>query len=194
MPANRPEGPDDRFAPPDGGHDDMRLDIAGSSPRPRPTGTLADDAQLLVPEGRKPVVYKQQGGFGNLVIWLIGGACLVGAAAFGAVAAKRMFADKTAPTGAAGGPAAAGAAAAPAKPVTWTAVTKGDAVLVTVEATPRHARLSIDGAALESNPIRLARGGTHIVQAVADGFEPASAQIVADGAKTVRLKLKKSPR
>jgi hypothetical protein len=192
MPANRPEGPDDRFAPPDGGHDDMRLDIAGSSPRPRPTGTLADDAQLAVPEARKPVVYKQQGGFGNLMIWLIGGACLVGAAAFGAVAAKRMFADKSAPAAAAAGiPAAATAAA---KPVTWTAVSKGDGVLVTVEATPRHARLTIDGAPLESNPVRVARGGTHIVQAVAEGFEPASAEVVANAPKTVRLKLKKSRR
>ena len=92
----------------------MRLDIAGSSSRPRPTGTLADDAQLAVPEARKPVVYKQQGEFGNLIVRLIGGACLVGAAAFGAVAAKRMFADKSAPAAAAAGvPAAATAAAKP---------------------------------------------------------------------------------
>jgi hypothetical protein len=192
MPANRSEGPDDRFAPPDAAHDDMTLDVADSSPRPRPTGTLADDAQLFIPEARKPVAYKQQGGFGNLLIWLFGGACLIGAAAFGVVAASKMFADKGAPATTAGGVAPA-AAAAPAKPVIWTPVSQGDAILITVEASPRGARLLIDGAPVESNPIRLPRGGTHTVQAMADGFEPASADIVANAAQTVRLKLKRSP-
>lgn len=195
MPANRTEGPEDRFAPP-GDHQDVTLEVAESGPRGRPTsGTMADDAQLHVPEPRRPVKYKQQGGFGNLLVWLIGGGCLLAAAGFGAVTARRMLGG-----GEGSGPAqvtvapAPGQAAAPAKPVVWKPVTTGDAVLVTVEATPRSARLLLDGAPVESNPIRVPRGGTHTVQAMADGYEPASAEVVADGPRTIKLKLKKSRR
>jgi hypothetical protein len=197
MPANRTEGSDDRFAPP-GDHQDVTLDVAESGPRGRPTGTMADDGQLHVPEARRPVKYKQHGGFGNLLVWLIGGACLMGAAGFGAVAASRMLGkgQGTGPstTTVTTAPVAGQQEVAPAKPVIWKPVTTGDAVLVTVEATPRSARLLLDGAPTQSNPIRVPRGGTHTVQAMADGFEPASAEVVADGAKTIRLKLKKSRR
>ena len=59
----------------------------------------------------------------------------------------------------------------PAKPVTWKAVQTGDAVLVTVEVTPRSARLLLDGGPMPSNPARLDKGTSHTITAMAPGFE-----------------------
>ena len=74
--------------------------------------------------------------------------------------------------------------------VKWTPVYTGDAVLVTVDVTPRNARLMLDGEPLPSNPVRVPRGSvTHKLTAVADGHEPSTEVFQADQARTVKLRL-----
>lgn len=80
----------------------------------------------------------------------------------------------------------------PHKPVVYRELARDDAVLVTVEVSPRSARLLLDGDPLPSNPVRLPRDGAlHRLSALADGHEPAELPFVADKVKTVKIKLKK---
>jgi hypothetical protein len=76
--------------------------------------------------------------------------------------------------------------------VTWKPVQTGDAVLVTVEVTPRSARLLLDGGPMPSNPARLDKGTSHTITAMAPGFETATAEVAAKEATTIRLRLKKA--
>ncbi len=75
-------------------------------------------------------------------------------------------------------------------PVKWTPVYTGDAVLVTVDVSPRDARLMLDGEPLPSNPVRVPRASvSHKLTAVADGHEPAAEMFVADQPRTIKLRL-----
>lgn len=182
MPARTPEGPADPFAPP-GVDTEATLDLTERPSPPRPA-MPAPEEPLFIPQGRKPVEYRKPGG--NPVLWV---------ALMGGLGAAGFFGWRSWQQPAAVKPmATAPVAAAPAKPVTWKPVQTGDAVLVTVELSPRapSARLLLDGEPVSSNPVRIPKGGKHTVMAVADGFEPASAEITADSAQTVRLRLKKS--
>jgi len=76
------------------------------------------------------------------------------------------------------------------EPPVYTPVVRDDAVLVRVEVTPADARLTLDGEPIESNPLRLPRNDkVRRLVAAAAGYAPAFAEIAADKAKVVRLKL-----
>ena len=142
-------------------------------PRPSP----APAATLPAPEPRPRTVYaKPPQGASNLLLWTFA------AVGFLAVAGGGVWAWKS----------RAPAPEAANKPVVWRSVARGDEVLVTVEILPRNTtvtRLLLDGDPAPSNPLLLARGTIHQIIAVADGFAPAGAQVVADRPKTVHLKL-----
>ena len=133
--------------------------------------------------GRQPVKYrKPPGGVGNFVLFGLAALGLGAAVLFGARMLKRGV--EAAPTIQALKPAPA-----PAKPVVWKAVDTGDGVLVTVEVSPRSARLLLDGEPLPSNPLRLLKGSTHTIAGMADGFQPAKVEVTATQPRTIRLKL-----
>jgi hypothetical protein len=155
----------------------------------------ADEPALPV-RPREPVAYrKPPGGIGNFVIWALAAVGLGAAILFGARVLKRgvegnrgespqAVTIKAAP--------AQGAAAAPAKPVTWKPVQRGDAVLVTIEVSPRSARLLLDGGPMPSNPVHLDKGTSHTITAEAPGFQPETAEVTAQEATTIRLRLKRA--
>ena len=67
-------------------------------------------------------------------------------------------------------------------------------MLVTIDVSPRSARLLLDGEPLVSNPVPLARGTKHTIGALADGFEGSLTTVTADKRKTVRIVLRKARR
>jgi hypothetical protein len=151
-------------------------DMPNHQPRSSPTRTV-------------PVVYKNpDGGAGRFIIW--------GLAAFGLAAliwvGAGALSKRSAPVPVA---AAAQEPVVEAKPVTWKAVERGNDVLVRVEVTPRgaraKARLLLDGAPLASNPVMLAKGSSHTISAIADGYQPAQIEVSADAEKTVSLTLRR---
>jgi hypothetical protein len=190
--------PEDPFSPPGtsgaGGAQELELAL-GREVRRAPAPVAGDPGEPPLPASpRQPVAYKNPpGGIGNFVIWLFAAVGLGAAVLFGAGVLKRgVEGSQAAPSGAAAIGAAPSRAAEPAKPVTWKAVQTGDAVLVTVEVTPRSARLLLDGGPMPSNPARLDRGTSHTITAMAPGFETATAEVAAKEATTVRLRLKKA--
>jgi hypothetical protein len=191
------ERPEDPFAPPGAGDVGAAGDLelareVGREPEP----VAGDPGEPPLPVARRqPVAYrKPPGGFGNFLVWAFAAIGLGAAVLFGAGVLKRGV-EGNRGTPAAGLPtvqAGPGAQPAPAKPVTWKAVESGDTVLVTVEVSPRSARLSLDGGPMPSNPVQLARGTSHTITAVAEGFQAASAEVAAREATTIRLKLKRA--
>lgn len=181
------DGPADPFVPP-GSDTEATLDL---TERPtRPTRPVAADNSpeepLFIPESRKPVAYRKPGA--GPLAWVVTLGALAAATFLGWTYIQKR------PEKAVAGAATATAPAAPAKPVTWKKVETGDAVLVTVELTPKaaDARILLDGEPVSSNPVRVPKGGRHKLEAVADGYQPASAEITADSAQTVKLRLKKA--
>lgn len=82
--------------------------------------------------------------------------------------------------------------APPGRPVVWKPLPMDDAVLVTIEVHPRGAQLLLDGEPAPSNPLRLPRGTrSYKIAALAEGYEPATAEFTADAPKTVRLRLRR---
>lgn len=192
------ERPEDPFAPPGSsgadGSQEPELEL-GREVRRAAAPVAGDPGEpALSTAARQPVAYKKPaGGIGNFVIWIFAAAGLGAAVLFGAGVLKRGFeGSASGPTPAATIQAAPARPAAPAKPVTWKAVDRGAAVLVTVEVTPRSAKLMLDGGPMPSNPVHLDKGSSHTITAMAPGFEPATAEVTAEEATTVRLKLKKS--
>jgi hypothetical protein len=190
--------PEDRFSPPgtSGAGDAREPELAlGREVRRAPAPVAGDPAEPPLPASpRQPVAYKKPpGGIGNFVIWIFAAVGLGAAVLFGAGVLKRgVEGSRAAPSGAATIGAAPSRAAEPARPVTWKPVQTGDAVLVTVEVTPRSARLLLDGAPMPSNPARLDSGTSHTITAMAPGFETATAEVAAKEATTIRLRLKKA--
>jgi hypothetical protein len=137
------------------------------------------------PAGRAPVVYqKPSRGAGNLLVFPLAAVGLVAIVAVGARLLKGGYDQAAGPAG--------GAGAAPEKAVEWRALDKDDAVLVTVEVTPKiaGARLLLDGEPLPSNPARLPRGkAPRKIAVLADGYEPAAELVVPDAPKTLKLTL-----
>lgn len=169
---------DDPFRPPeDSGHAPLELAPAPER-RPAPEQTVPP----IVPSSPEPVVHARlPGGAGNLVLWgfaALGVLAIVGAGAY----FLRRGVQVT---------AAAAPAAEEPKPVTWKEVGTGNAVLVTVEVKPRNARLLLDGTPLPSNPVRLARGSTHRIGAMADGYAASAVEVTADEEKTVTIALER---
>ena len=192
------ERPEDPFAPPGtsraGGSDEPELALAREVRR-APAPTAGDPGEPALPTAaRQPVAYrKPPGGIGNFVIWLFAAVGLGAAVLFGASVLKRgTESSRPGSTPATTIQAAPAAAPAPAKPVTWKPVEKGAAVLITVEVTPRTARLLLDGGPMPSNPVQLDKGTSHTITAMAPGFEPATAEVTAQEATTIRLRLNKA--
>jgi hypothetical protein len=146
-----------------------------SAPQPNP-------APLPVPQRRKPLRYKRPGT--SWVTFVILGFAAVGMAAVGGTAVKKLL--KTAMP--------AVTQPAPARPVTYAALAKDDAVLVRVQVWPRDARVLLDGEPAVSNPLRILRGKTqHRLSASAPGYQSAMQDFTAEAGRTVRLLLKKQP-
>jgi hypothetical protein len=83
----------------------------------------------------------------------------------------------------------------PASPVVYQPLAKDDAVLVTVQVSPRAARLMLDGEPLVSNPVRLPRGPKpHSLAATAEGYAPTVEEFTADATKTVHLRMPRARR
>ncbi|HEY0708343.1 MAG TPA: hypothetical protein VGG33_16170 [Polyangia bacterium] len=189
--------PTNPFLPSDMGNNaPAPLELARDPRPPRaPEAAAADDLPAAPDEGARstltrtvPVVYTNpDGGIGRFILWGLAACGLAALVLFGA----RMLSRKSAP---AASPAAE--IAAETKPVTWKAVERGSDVLIRVEVTPRaarpNARLLLDGAPLASNPVLLPKGGTHKISATANGYEPATVELTADGPKTVALELKRA--
>jgi len=122
-------------------------------------------------------------GASNLILWAFAGLGVL------AVIGSAIRFLRSGP----GTPAAAvGAAAEPASPTVWKPVELGPNVLVTVDVSPRSARLLLDGEPLASNPVPLMRGTKHTIGALADGFEGALTSVTADKRKTIRIVLRPS--
>jgi hypothetical protein len=156
------------------------LELAATLPR-RPSEELMDVEERR-PQPRRPVKHpKLPGGATNLMLW---GFAAIG---FVAVCVGSVWLWKR--------HAAPPAEAPPPKPVVYRPLPVVDDVLVTIEVPPRaarRARLLLDGGPLPSNPLLLKRGSVHRVDAIASGFQPASVEITADAAKTVRLDLRRA--
>ena len=176
----------DPFAPPneaDGG--EAPLELAHAPIRPAPAAQ--EEPEVIAP--RERVVYKKPpGGAGNFMVWAFAGVGVLALVVAGAKMLKRGVEGAPAV-----GPAAA-ATAPPPKPVTWTEVEKGDAVLITVKANIKKAQILIDGEPMVSNPVHLDRGTTHLIQAVAEGYTPAEREITVGEPTTIQLKLSKPKR
>ena len=167
----------DPFAPPDDGQ--TPLELAAAPARPRATAA----EPLPLPQPRARVVYpKPPGGASNLLLWTFAAVGFVALAAGGVWLWRRQAA----------GAEQARAPAPPPKPVVWQTLPRGEGVLVTIDVAPRSARLLLDGEPLPSNPVLLPRGSVHHLAALADGFEPANESLTADGARTVRVRLKRA--
>jgi hypothetical protein len=130
-----------------------------------------------------------RGGTSHLVLWAFAGLGVL--AVIGS--AVRFFRSGPEPEASAATSGSTEPAAA-AQPTVWKPVELGPNVLVTVDVSPRSARLLLDGEPMMSNPIPLARGSKHTIGALADGFEGALTTVTADKRKTVRLVLKRAKR
>ncbi len=150
------------------------------------TSATRHEGPLPEPRRRAPLRYKSPNRLLNLGLFALAGVGLVAVVLYGA----RFLRERVEGTSAA--PPAI-AAPAPPKPVTWRPVEKGESALVTVEVTPRSARLLLDGEPLPSNPLRLPRDGSRrTLTASAPGYAPVAQELSADGPKTVRIKLRKA--
>jgi hypothetical protein len=207
------EEPHDPFAPP-GGDAPVELSIEIAKPQRRPTnhtvaaptpepaapvrGMSAErSAAVSSTTARKadrseahsglhrqpqPPPYKgPREGASNLMLWALAG---LGVLAVIGSAVRFLRGGTSAPA------AVAGAGADPsASPTVWKPVELGPNVLITIDVSPRSARLLLDGEPLASNPVALTRGSKHTIGALADGFEGGLQNIVADKRKTVRIVL-----
>ncbi len=129
-------------------------------------------------------------GMSNLLLWAFAGLGML--AVIGS--ALRYFRGGSAASESAAAPASASDPAAAAQPTVWKPVELGPNVLVTVDVSPRSARLLLNGEPMVSNPVPLARGTKHTIGALADGFEGSLTTVTADKRKTVRIVLRKARR
>lgn len=175
----------DPFRPPD--DDAPALELAPRKPPARTeAATVEEQRPPEVLRAREPVAYKKPGGGWVTMVFLA--FTILGVLAAATFVAKKLKGAAEKP------PAARNAPRPPPKPVVWKALPTDDAVLVTIQVSPRGARLLLDGEPLPSNPVRLPRGGEHSLTATADGHEPAAETFTADGARTVKLTLRRAPR
>jgi hypothetical protein len=136
------------------------------------------------------LTYKQpREGLPNLLLWVFAG--LSALAVIGSAVRFIRGSSREAPA-----PAASGAVepAVAAPPTVWQPVELGANVLVTIDVSPRSARLLLDGEPMVSNPIPLPQGTKHTIGALADGFDGSLTTITADKRKTVRIVLRKARR
>jgi len=180
MPASRRQN--DPFLPPDAQVEE--LDVSELPSRAAPTLDITPPPRLLDPPVRqKPLKYKKPSS--SWVTVLILAFAAVGVAAVGGTLLKKVFGAKG---------HRPESAVAEAQAVRYSSLSKDDAVLVTVVASPRDARLMLDGDHTVSNPLRFLRSKTaHRLSVTAPGYAPAEQQLVPDGSKTLHFTLKKLP-
>jgi hypothetical protein len=143
-----------------------------------------------MPEPPEPTEYKTpREGMSNLVLWAFAGLGLL--AVIGSAVRFLRGGPRDTPV-AAGAPGTSPQTAS--EPTVWKPVELGPNVVVTIDVSPRSARLLLDGEPLVSNPIALPRGTKHTIGALADGFEGSLTTVVADKRKTVRVVLRKARR
>jgi hypothetical protein len=175
MPASKRRN--DPFQPPEAdaaAPDLVTLPARAATEQPMPVAAPA-------PERRKPLRYKRPGT--SWVTFVVLGFAAVGMAAVGGTAFKKLMGQR---------PEAPVAKAE--KAMTYSALSKDDAVLITIEGLPRDAHLTLDGEPAVSNPLRLLRSkDKHRVAVSAQGFESATQDFTAEASKTLRLHLRKQP-
>jgi hypothetical protein len=175
MPA--PKRPDPFRAPDD--QEAHAIELAEVPRRATPVEEVPLAAAPPPPQPRRPVEYRRPGTSWVTIVILAFAA--VGMAAVGGAVVKKTMATKLTP-----------ARPAP-KPVSYSTLSKDDAILVTVAVSPRDARVLLDGEPAVSNPLRLLRSHTrHKLSAHAQGYTPVVREFTADGSKTIRLELTKS--
>jgi hypothetical protein len=137
---------------------------------------------MAPPQRRQPVKYKRPGTSWVTVVVL--GFAAVGMSAIGGTALKKLMGKDAKPTP---------IEVAQQKAITYSSLSKDDAVLVTVQVSPRDARLTLDGEPAVSNPLRVLRSKSkHRISATAEGYEPGQQEFTADAPRTIRLRLKKN--
>jgi hypothetical protein len=174
----------DRFRPP-GSDAPIELGSPAETPsKDAPPATLAPPGPLAAPVPRRPLQYRRPG-----ISWvtvLVLGFAAVGVAAVCGTMFKRLTTLAF---------SRAREVARPAAPVIYNPLAKDDGVLVSVQVSPRHARLMLDGEPLVSNPVRQPRGPKpHKLAATAEGYAPTVEEFTADATKTVQLRLPKARR
>ncbi len=168
----------DAPAPPPRGKTAERPPPASAAKADR-TGNSGVFRQPEPPEYKAP-----REGYSNLILWAFAG---LGVLAVIGSAVRFLRSGSSVPA------SAVGASAAPAAdPTVWKPVELGPNVLVTIDISPRSARLLLDGEPLASNPVPLPRGSKHTIGGLADGFEGGLMDVVADKRKTVRMVLRPS--
>jgi PEGA domain len=154
-------------------HEEQRLELAVAERVP-----AGEPTSLPAVKPRRRFQYLRPGATWVMVVVL--GFAAVGVAALGGLVFKKV--GGLAPTSAPRVVTAAG--------VIYRPLAEDDAVLVSIQASPREARLMLDGEPLPSNPVRLPRGPKpHKLAATADGFAPMVEEFTADEPKTVKLRL-----
>jgi hypothetical protein len=204
---------DDPFAPPGGDAPvDLAIDVAVPVRRPPANQTVAEpSAEPAAPTRglsaersassstsmhssersglhRQPKAPEYKGpreGMSNLILW---GCAGLGVLAILGSLIRFLRSD----AGSTVASAVTAVAEPTATPTVWKPVELGPNVLVTIDVSPRSARLLLDGEPLASNPVPLTRGTKHTIGALADGFEGGLVDVVADKRKTVRIVLRPS--
>jgi hypothetical protein len=177
MPASQRR--DDPFQAP--GSEAAAPELVAQPPRAAATDPVI--APMAPPQRRQPLHYKRPGTSWVTVVVL--GFAAVGMAAIGGTAMKKLMGKDTKATP---------IEVAQQKAITYSALSKDDAVLITVQVTPRDARLTLDGEPAVSNPLRVLRSKSqHRIAATAQGYEAGQQEFTADGPRTIRLRLKKQP-
>jgi hypothetical protein len=177
----------DPFQPP--GASDPRIELAAEPAKAPAPGTMAPESPpssaRSTPMARRPLEYRRPGVSWVTVVVL--GFAAVGIAAVGGTVVKKVT-GLTSRT-------PAPRLEQPAAPVVYQPLAKDDAVLVTIQVSPRTARLMLDGEPLVSNPVRLPRGPKpHTLAATAEGYAPTVEEFSADATKTVHLRLPRARR
>jgi hypothetical protein len=175
MPASKRRSKDP-FRPP--GAEEPTPELAELPRRAAPSNDLAPPA-MPEPERRRPLKYRKPST--SWVTFVVLGFAAVGMAAIGGTALKKLMGrDIPSP------------AEQSAKIISYAALSKDDAVLVTVQLSPRDARVMLDGEPTVSNPLRILRSKTpHKIAVSAPGYAGVMQEIVPDASKTVRFNLKK---
>jgi hypothetical protein len=168
--------PDDPFLPP--GAAAPTPELAERPPRTTPSLEITPPP-VAPPRARQPLRYRKPATSWVTVVILAFAA--VGVAAVGGNLMKKVL-----------GTAGPSPVEQAAKVISYSALSKDDAVLVTVQVSPRDARLMLDGEPILSNPLRLLRSkAPHTVSVSAPGYRPATKEVVPDGHKTLRFALEK---
>lgn len=175
---------DDRFAPPS--EPDLPIDIIS---RPPPVQSAEPLQPARMPAPRQPLRYRRPLNT-PLIVWVF---ALLGAlVVFGVLVKKARQIVRAVPSAAPTAPNMA----AQVPPTSWHPVQASDeGVLISVKATPKDARIFLDGSLVSSNPIRLTRSpDSHTILVSAPGYESQSFERGAAQPQDIHVQLRRSAR